>query len=584
MDKIKNKNFFIRNYIAKFKTYVFLGPFFKALEAATEILIPFLMAMVIDKYIPLGDQKTIFTYFAIIVLLNIIGIVAGIIGQKFSAIATEMIGREMRKDIFSHVNTFSHAELDKFSTTSILNRTVGDVYNIQNGIAMFLRSGLRAPFIMIGSIIMALTIDLKMSILFVIVMPLLLLIVIFIMKKITPYLMKIKTKVDRTSLITRENLSGNRVVRAFNKQDYEIERFKKSNDELLETNLGETRISSSLLPIIYMIINLSIILLVYFGGFEINLGNGLTQGKLIAFINYFNQVALGLVVIAHLITFLTRVKVSSHRIDEVMSVTNSIVDPKRPVKFNLEKANGKVEFDNVSFSYNGIKNVIENLSFIAKPCEVIGIIGGTGSGKSSVVNLIPRFYDATKGVVKIDDVNVKNYRVNDLRSLISIVPQNPILFEGTIRSNLKWGNPEATDEELVEALKLSQSYEFVSAYPEFLSTRVNRGGTNFSGGQKQRLTIARALVKKPKILILDDSSSALDFATDAKLRNALFKKSNSTIFIVSQRTNSIKKADKIIVLDSGKVLDIGTHEELLSRCDLYREIHLSQQQGGEKYV
>ena len=583
MDKTKNKNFFIRNYISKFKTYVFLGPFFKALEAATEILIPFLMAIVIDNYIPTNNQKMIWILFGVIVGLNIIGIIAGVVGQKFSSIATEIIGKEMRKDIFSHVNTFSHAELDKFSTPSILNRTVGDVYNIQNGIGMFLRSGLRAPFIMVGSIIMALTIDLKMSILFVVVMPLLLLVVFYIMKKITPYLVKIKQKTDRTSLITRENLSGNRVVRAFNKQDYEVNRFKNANNELLDVSIGETKISSSLLPIIYMIINIGVILLVYFGGLEINIG-GLTQGKLIAFINYFNQVALGLVVIARLITMFTRVRVSSYRIDELMSVTNSIVDPKKPVKFDINKAFGKVEFNDVYFSYNGIKNVISELNFTAKPGEVIGIIGGTGSGKSSVVNLIPRFYDATKGSVKIDDINVKNYKLSDLRSMISIVPQNPVLFEGTIRSNLMWGNPEASEDDLIKALKISQSYDFVKENENFLDAKVNRGGNNFSGGQKQRLTIARALVKNPKILILDDSSSALDFATDAKLRNALFNKTNTTIFIVSQRTNSIKKADKIIVLDGGQVLDIGTHDELLSRCSLYKEIHLSQQQGGEKYV
>ena len=582
--KQKNKAFYLNRYINKFKFYVFWGPFFKALEASTEIIVPFLMAKIIDEFIPNGLNNYVWLYTALILGLNIIGIFAAVIGQKFAAITSESIGKEIRKDMFVHINTFSHKELDKFSTASILNRTIGDVYNLQNGIALFLRSALRAPFILIGSIIMAVIIDVKMSIVFVIVLPIILFVVLFIMKKLVPYLAESKRREDKTSAVTRENLSGVRVIRAFNNQNYEIKRFDKTNSDLLDINMREGRVAAALMPLIYLIINLSIIVLIYFGGLEINLGNGLTQGNLIAFINYFLQVSMGLIMVARLITMITRMKTSSDRINELMLVKNSITDPKRPVLINKETAQGKVEFCDVSFSYNGIKNVVNNLSFVANPGEIIGIIGGTGSGKSSIVNLIPRFYDVTKGKVKIDDVPITRYKVNDLRKMIGIVPQNPTLFEGTIRTNMAWANLDATDEEIILALKIAQAYEFVSEYPDGLSHRVNRGGTNFSGGQRQRLTIARAIVNNPNILILDDSSSALDFATDAKLRNAIKKQLKATIFIVSQRTNSIKNADKIIVLDAGQVVGIGKHSELMENCEIYREIHLSQQQGGEKHV
>jgi len=580
----KGRVFSLKTYINRFRLYVFLGPFFKAIEAATEIFIPFLMAMIIDNFIPSGNITNIYIWTGVIIALNVIGIITAVLGQKYAAITTESIGRDIRKDIFTHVNSFSHSELDKFSTASILNRTIFDVYHIQEGISLFLRNALRAPFILIGSIVMAIIIDVKLSLIFVIVIPILMIVVMFIFKKLVPLLSESKIRVDKTSALTRENLAGQRVVRAFNKQNYEVERFDKTNTDLLEINIEEGKVSAALIPIVYMIVNLSIIALIYFGGFQINLGNGLTQGNLIAFINYFNQVSTNLIFVARLITMFTRVKTSSDRINDLMSLKNSITDPKRPINIDKKTINGKVEFIDVSFSYNGIKNVVENLSFTANPGEVIGIIGGTGSGKSSVVNLIPRFYDATRGKVLVDDEPVFKYRVSDLRNKIGIVMQNPILFAGTIRSNMTWAKPNASDEEIIRALKIAQAYEFVSTYPEVLSHHVSRGGTNFSGGQRQRLTIARALVGDPKILILDDSSSALDFATDAKLRNAIKKNLKATIFIVSQRTNALKNADKIIVLEAGKVVGMGRHKELIENCEIYREIHLSQQQGGENHV
>lgn len=574
----KNKVFKVSKYLKNYKALIFWGPFFKAVEAATEVAIPLLMAIIIDDYIAVRNKSGIIEIAIIILALNVVGIICAILGQKFAALTGEAIGRDMRNDIYAHIGTLSHAELDNFSTASLLNRAVFDVYHIQEGISLILRVVMRAPFLFIGSTILAMTINLKLSLLFLIVVPVLFLIILFIMKKLIPLLAESKTRVDKTSSVTRENLSGVRVVRAFNKQDYEIERFQKTNKGLHDIQIKEGRWSAALVPVIFLIVNLSVVVLIYFGGLEINVG-GMSQGHLIAFINYFTQISMALVLVARLITMFTRMKTSANRIEEVMVLKNSIVDPKRPVEINDIK--GDVEFKDVTFSYNGVTNIINNFSLTVSAGQTVGIIGGTGSGKSSIVNLIPRLYDATKGEVKIDGINVKRFKVDDLRSFIGLVPQNPLLFEGTIRSNLLWRKEDATDEELIKALKIAQAYDFVSEYADGLDHKVNRGGTNFSGGQKQRLTIARALVGNPKILILDDSSSALDFATDAKLRQAINKQMNkTTLFIVSQRTNSIKNADIIIVLDAGKVVGIGKHADLLSSCEVYSQIHNSQNKKG----
>ena len=397
------------------------------------------------------------------------------------------------------------------------------------------------------------------------------------MKHLKVLLISIKTKLDKTTNITRENLTGVRVVRAFNKQNYETEKFKYANYDLISTQIKHAKWNSILEPLISIVVNLAIIALFYFGGIEVNIG-GLSQGKLIAFIDYFGTISSCIVSLSNLITIITRMHASSERINELFLVKNSIKDPANPVKIDFSSENnGKVEFKNVNFSYSDTKNIITNLSLVANPGDIIGVIGGTGSGKSSIVNLIPRFYDATSGDVLINDVNVKKYRVEDLRNMIGLVPQNPTLFEGTIRSNMCWRKPDATDEEIVKALKISQAYDFVKEYPDFLEHKVNRGGSNYSGGQRQRLTIARALVGNPSIIILDDASSALDFATDAKLRKAIRTYlANSTTFIVTQRTNSIRDANKIIVIDNGNIVDIGSHNELLERCQVYQEIHNSQ--------
>lgn len=575
--KEKQKSSFIAtSYLKKYKWLVFFGPLCKALEALSEVFAPYFMANIIDIGIPNNDKPYIIKMVLIIVAINVLGLVFAVLGQKFAALTSEGMGRDMRNDVFKHINSLSYAELDKFGTTTILNRTMNDVYRIQEGTSNILRNVMRIPFLLVGSLVMAMFVDLKLSLIFLVVSPILLGVVFLIMKKLHPVITEGKKKLDRTTEITRENLNGVRVVRAFNKQNFENERFTDANTSLLQNDLKQGTIGGLLQPLIYMIVNFAIVAVIYFGGFQINIG-GVTQGNLLAFINYFGQISGALVAFARIITSLTRMRISRNRIAEMMDTKNSIISPEKPEKLSQNSdINGKVEFDNVSFSYSNLKDSLVNLNLTVNPGDVIGIIGGTGSGKSTIVNLIPRFYDATKGTVKVNGKNVKRYNVEELRSIIGIVPQNPTLFTGTIRENLTWRKPDASDEEVIRALKIAQAYDFVKEYPDFLDHMVQRGGTNFSGGQKQRLTIARALVGNPSILILDDATSALDFATDTKLRKAIHSMLNVTTFIVSQRTNSIKDANKIIVMDSGNVVDIGTHEELLKRCDLYREIHESQ--------
>lgn len=579
----QQKSFKIVSYLSKHKLAIFFVPVLKAIGAVTEVIIPLLMSYIIDIGIKNNDIAYIWKFSALILALSIVAIVADICGQYFAAKATERMARDMRHDIFAHINDLSHAELDKFSTTGLLNRTVEDVYQIKTGVGSLLRTAIRIPFLIAGSLVMAMTINIKLSLIFLVVSPVLIGAVLLIMKRVSPLLKLSKDKLDKTSNVTRENLTGVRVVRAFNKQNFEAKRFQTANYELVNTQQKIAAWGAILPSLIYTIVNFAIIAILYFGGFEVNIG-GISQGNLIAFINYFTRISAALVAIARLITIYTRMSASSNRIDEILSLKNSIKDPAKPVEINFDNPNlSGVVFENVSFSYNNIKDVVSNLSIKVEPGQTIGVIGGTGSGKSSIVYLIPRFYDATKGNVLVGGENVKKYRVSDLRKIIGIVPQNPTLFEGTIESNLKWRKPDATEEDMIRALKISQSYDFVKEYPDFLKHKVDRGGTNFSGGQKQRLTIARALVDNPKILILDDSTSALDFATDTKLRKAIKTHLvNTTTFIVSQRTNSLRDADQIIVLDNGNIVDIGKHEELLERCSVYAEIHQSQNKEVKK--
>lgn len=577
------KEFRYFSYLKNYKWQAFFSPFCKCVETLTELFVPFIMAQIIDVGISHNDKTFIVKYGILILFLNIVGFIFAIVGQKCAAIASRGVGKDIRNDVFEHINTLSHSELDKFSTTTLLNRTINDVRNIQVGVGSFLRTIMRTPVLIIGSLVMSLFINVKLSLIFLVIIPILIFIVWKVMSKLKPLLVEIKTKLDKTTSVTRENLTGVRVVRAFNKQTTETEKFKNSNYDLINTQLKHGVWNSALIPLISLVVNFAVIALFYFGGIEVNIGE-LSQGKLIAFIDYFGTISACIVTTANLITLMTRMNASGERINELMLIKNSVKDPANPTKVDFDNVNlGKVEFKDVNFSYSEVKNAVNNLSFSAEPGDIIGIIGGTGSGKSSIINLIPRFYDTTSGEVLVNDINVKKYSLEDLRNIIGLVPQNPTLFEGTIRSNMCWRKPDASDEEIIKALKIAQAYDFVKEYPEFLEHHVNKGGTNFSGGQRQRLTIARALVGNPHIIILDDASSALDFATDAKLRKSIRTfLTNATTFIVTQRTNSIRDANKIIVINNGDIVDIGTHTELLDRCEIYQEIHYSQNKKEAK--
>ena len=569
-----------KKYFLKYKTPIIVGPIFKLLETATELIIPLLIAAMIDTGVANKDKNFILVYGAIVVGLNVVGIVAAIICQKLAARAAVGIGKDVRYDMYEHINTFSHSELDKFSTASINNRMTHDVDRVQTAISLFIRLVMRAPFLLIGSIIMAITIDWKLSLIFLVVAPLTVAAVFIIMKKTVPLYDKTQKNLDTVGNVTRENLQGARVIRAFNKQDDEEKRFDVATNNLKKSAINVVLVSTMLNPVTNIIINFAVIVVLWVGGYQVNAGT-LTTGHIIAFINYLAQISAALVAIANLsISFIKAINCGK-RIQEVFDTKPSIVEPDNieiSRKFDGVTSEYAVEYQNVSFKYDGAeKPAFANLSIKVKKGETIGVIGGTGSGKSSVCYMIPRFYDVTSGTVKVDGVDVKDYSLKDLRTRIGIVPQKAVLFTGSLRDNMRWRKGDATDEEIMEAIKIAQAEEFVSELENGLSSRVQAGGKNFSGGQRQRLTIARALVGKPEILIMDDSASALDFATDYKLRKAIRENTdNMTVFIISQRVNTIRNADQIIVLDKGKIVGLGKHEELLENCDVYKEIYTSQ--------
>lgn len=567
--------FKLTNYLKNYKSKVILGPSIKFLEAVFDVITPILVALILDVGIPNGDKKYILIISLIVIGMNLLGFICAIGCSKCASLVSRGVGADIRRDMYTHITKLSSVEKDKYTTMSLTNRVVHDVQQVENAISMTIRQVARAPFLLIGSTIAAIIIDAKLSLIFVVVMPLILLVVVTIMKKTSPMYLKAKTDLDKVSNVTRENLSGNRVVRAFNKQEYESKRFDKANAEFTKSNLNIGKMSAIMQPLLYLCVNLGVIAVVYFGGLRVNIG-GLTQGKIISFINYFTQISTALVVIARLIITYTRTGASLKRIGEVYKLNPSIKNANSPLELTKDVP-ANIEFKNVNFSYNKIKYILNGFSIKIEAGSTIGVIGGTGSGKSTLVNLLPRFYDVSSGEILINGVNIKKYDMQSLRDYVSIVPQNPTLFKGTIESNLKFRDKNATADDMTKALIISQSYEFVSEKPDGIKTKVDRGGTNFSGGQRQRLTIARALVGNPKILILDDSSSALDFETDYNLRHALaVTLKDTTKIIVSQRTNSIKDADNIIVLDSGNVVGVGKHEELLKTCDVYKEIYNSQ--------
>ena len=569
---------FLAKYIKSYIKPVTIAPLFKFIETITVLIIPLLVANMIDIGVPARDTKYILTYGAIVVGLNVIGIVCAVICQKFAAKASTGIGADIRKDIYSHINTFSHSELDKFGTATISNRITHDVTRIMTAIGMFIRMVMRTPFLLIGSMVMAMIIDLKLSLLFLAVTPLILGAIFLIMKLTNPLYDKTQKDLDEVGKITRENLSGIRVVRAFNKQEYEQKRFTDSAIKLRKSAIKVVDVSSLLNPITSTIINFSIIAVLWFGGISVNIGT-LTQGQIIAFINYLTEIAAALVSLANIIIAFIKAGNCTRRIVEVMDTKPSVEDKNTLfVEPPASKDIPKIEFKNVCFSYSkDAKMAVKNLSIKIYPGETIGILGGTGSGKSSIVFLIPRFYDATSGKIKVDGVDIQNYSLKQLRAKIGYVPQKAVLFKGTLKDNLLWRKADASYEELDKAIRISQSEEFVSELPNKYDYVVQAGGKNFSGGQRQRLTIARALVGDPEILILDDSASALDFATDANLRKAIKQNTkNTTVILVSQRANTVKNANKIIVLDKGNVVGLGTHKELLETCEVYKEIYYSQ--------
>lgn len=564
-----------KRYLGAVKKEIIIGQTSKLIEAIFEVIVPLIMAAIVDNGINGGRGKPyIYKMGGLLVLLGVLGLCFALICQYLASKASQSVGTVMRNDMFRRINSLSHAELDRIGTPSLITRLTNDINQVQQAVAMYIRLVVRAPFIVIGSAIMAVSIDLKLSVVFVFVIPLVVLVLYLIMSRSIKYYKVIQKKLDRISLVTREGLSGVRVIRAFSRQETEQERFDEANDEYLRISLSVGRLSALLNPLTYAVLNLAIAAIVWLGGFRVYIGD-LTQGEVIAFVNYMTQISLALVVVANLVVLFTKAAASSSRINEVLDIEPSIKNGEYKGSDNNAPA---VKFDNVSFSYNGSgEKALEGISFTAEKGETIGIIGGTGSGKSTLVSLIPRFYDVTEGSISVCGTDVRKYDTKALRSMIGTVPQKAVLFSGTIAENMRWGKADATEEEIRSAIKTAQAEEFVNKMPDGLETKISQGGKNLSGGQKQRLTIARALVSKPRILILDDSASALDFATDAALRKAIAHDTeNMTVFIVSQRTNSIRQADKIIVLDDGKQVGMGTHKELLESCEVYREICYSQ--------
>ena len=560
-----------------YKKEMICAPLFKFFETITDIVIPLIVANMIDIGVKTHDIKYIAIWGAVVIVLNIIGIVSAIVCSKLSAKACSGVSYEIRKGLYVHINTLSHAELDKFGTATLNNRMTHDVTRIETALGTFLRAVMRAPFLIIGSTIMAMIIDVKLSLLFLVVAPIIFFVVFFILKKSEPLYNETQKDLDKVSEITRENLQGIRVVRAFNKQDYEEQRFTKASKKLRKSSIKVVSISSLLNPITVTIINFAIIAVMWFGGLQVDAGH-LTQGQIIAFVNYLMQISMALISLANVIISFVKAINCASRINEVFDTSPSVIETNKEfIQLDIDANVPKIEFRNVSFTYSSsAKMAVKNLSFKAKAGDIIGIIGGTGSGKSSVVNLIPRFFDVTEGQILVDGINVKNYSFKQLRGKIGIVPQKAVLFKGTIMDNLKWRKPEATVQEIQKALRVSQSEDFVRELPDKYEFKIQAGGKNLSGGQRQRLTIARALVGEPEILIMDDSSSALDFATDSNLRKAIKEEINSTVILVSQRANTVKNANLIIVMDNGNIVGMGTHKDLLENCEVYKKIYLSQ--------
>lgn len=589
----------VLSYLKDFKKECILAPIFKMLEATFELLVPLVMAAVIDTGIKMSDKGYILKMSLLLILFGVIGLISSVTAQFFAAKAATGFSTKLRHGLFSHIQTFSFTELDSIGTSTLITRMTSDINQAQNGVNMFLRLFLRSPFIVFGAMIMAFTIDVKAALIFVITIPILSFVVYLIMKITIPGYKRVQGSLDLVMRNTRENLAGTRVIRAFNQQEEEKERFCKDHDTLTNLQLFIGKISGSMNPLTYILINLAIVCLLYVGAFRVNVG-GIKQGELVALVNYMSQILVELIKLANLIITLTKATASIGRINLIFAIEPSMQEQiseedkknaitqdaktRQDVLFQKENEKKQLIFSNVSFSYqNAAENAILDLNFSIEKGEMIGIIGGTGSGKTTLTNLILRFYDATKGSIFFHGRDLKTIPMDELRKKIGVVMQKAVLFEGTVRKNLLWGNEMASTQEMWEALTIAQAKEFVTEKSDGLDAYVEQDGKNFSGGQRQRLSIARTLLQKPEILILDDSFSALDYATDAKLRKALTKLTpRPTIFMVTQRVTSIQHADKIMVLDDGKVSGMGTHEQLLQTNEIYREIYTSQVEKEEK--
>lgn len=566
-------------YLKEYKKESVLGPLFKLLEATLELFVPLVVAAIIDTGIGNQDRGYVVKMCLVLVLLGLIGLAFSVTAQYFAAKAAVGFVTTIRHVLFGHIQKLSYAELDTQGTSTLITRMTSDMNQVQNGVNLTLRLLLRSPFVVIGAMVMAFTIDVKAALVFVVGIPALAVVVFGVMLACIPLYRKVQNRLDKVLGLTRENLTGVRVLRAFCKEEEQEAEFQKQNQTLTDTQKFVGRISALLNPLTYVIINVAIIALIWIGAIRVDMGI-ITQGAVVALYNYMSQILTELIKLANLIINITKSVACGNRIQSVLEVEPSVKDGAATVSGDGEagKSAYSVVFEHAGIRYpDAAQEAVSDITLNVRPGETIGIIGGTGSGKSSMVNLIPRFYDCSSGAVYVDGRNVCTYGLPELRDKIGVVPQKSVLFAGTIRSNMQWGKPDATDEEIFAALEIAQAKDVVLKKEKGLDTEVEQGGKNFSGGQRQRLTIARALVKQPEILILDDSSSALDFATDAALRMAIGSmKHKPTLFIVSQRTSAIQYADKIVVLDDGSVVGIGTHEELMNTCEVYREIYDSQ--------
>lgn len=561
----------LARYLKEFKLNVTIGPICKLMEAIFELIVPLVMAEIIDVGIKNSDESYIWRHGIILIILAVCGLGFALVCQYMASVASQGVGTRLRADLYAHINTLSFKELDRLGTAAMVTRITNDVNQVQTAVAMLIRLVVRAPFLVIGATIMSFSISPRLSLIFFGAMAAIVLVMAPVMKATVKLFKKQQKSLDGISRITRENLSGVRVVRAFARQDYEKERFEAEAEEYRAFAVKAGRINAVLNPAIFIAVNVAYLLIVWLGGGFTDAGiDGLTQGKVIALVNYMTQISLALVVVANLVTIFTKAAASSARINEIFDMKSSLEYPETSPK--IDENAPFVEFDKVNFSYSGEENSLENISFTLKKGETLGIIGGTGSGKTTLANLLGRFYDVSSGAVKIGGADVRDYPAEELRAKIAVVPQKTELLSGTLRYNMTLGRTDISDEQIYKALETAQAKEFTDGLEGGLEAKVLQGGKNFSGGQKQRLAIARAVAKGADIIIFDDSSSALDYSTDAKLRKALGEMADITCVIISQRPNSIRHADKIIVLDDGQAVGIGTHDELLKTCGVYREI------------